>query len=94
MNFNDHKVTWDTNTIPMKGREAAFFHHWRPHLIYLSTNEPQTLRDENSRATNILNAEYKLASSHDAIKTCENLHVDEQHQLEILLKKYEYVIPV
>jgi hypothetical protein len=27
----------------------------------------------------------------DVIKTCENLHVDKQHQLQILLQKYEHL---
>jgi hypothetical protein len=26
MNFNDHTVTWDTNTIPMKDRDTALYH--------------------------------------------------------------------
>jgi hypothetical protein len=26
MNFNDHKVTWDTDTIPMKDRDAELYH--------------------------------------------------------------------
>jgi hypothetical protein len=26
MNFNDHKVTWDTDTIPMKDRGTARYH--------------------------------------------------------------------
>jgi hypothetical protein len=57
----------------------------------MSANEPQTLRDEYSRATKILDVEYKQvsASLDDVIKTCENLHVEEQHQLKILLQKYE-----
>jgi hypothetical protein len=47
MNFNDHTVTWDTDTIPMKDRgtlssvEALI-------EIYMSANETQTLRDEYS----------------------------------------------
>jgi hypothetical protein len=57
----------------------------------MSTNEPQTLSDEYSRATKILDAEYKPASLDDVIKTCENLHVEEQHQLKILLQKYDYL---
>jgi hypothetical protein len=92
MNFNDHTVTWDTDTIPMKDRgtlssvEALI-------EVYMSANEPQTLRNEYSRATKILDAEYKQvsASLDDVIKTCENLHVDEQHQLKILLQKYEHL---
>jgi hypothetical protein len=58
----------------------------------VSANEPQTLRDEYSQATKILDAEYKQvsASLDDVIKTCENLHVEEQHQLKILLQKYEH----
>jgi hypothetical protein len=52
----------------------------------MRANEPQTLRDEYSRATKILDAEYKPASLDDVIKTCENLHVGEQHQLKILLQ--------
>jgi hypothetical protein len=47
------------------------------------------MRDEYSRATKILDAEYNPASLDDAIKTCENLHVEEQNQLKILLQKYE-----
>jgi hypothetical protein len=26
MNFNDHTVTWDTDTIPMKGRDKGLIH--------------------------------------------------------------------
>jgi hypothetical protein len=55
----------------------------------MSANDPQTLRDEYSRATKILDAEYEPASLDDVIKTCENLHVEEQHQLKTLLQKYE-----
>jgi hypothetical protein len=39
----------------------------------------------------ILDAEYKPASLDDVIKTCQNLHVEEQRQLKILLKKYEHL---
>jgi hypothetical protein len=49
------------------------------------------LRDEYSRATKILDAEYEPASLDDVIKTCENLHVEEQHQLKILLQKFEHL---
>jgi hypothetical protein len=47
MNFNDHTVTWDTDTIPIKDRgtlssvEALI-------EVYMIANEPQTLRDEYS----------------------------------------------
>jgi hypothetical protein len=27
MNFNDHTVTWVTDTIPMKDRDTAIYHH-------------------------------------------------------------------
>jgi hypothetical protein len=55
----------------------------------MNANEPQTLRDEYSQATQILDAEYKPASLDDVFKTCENLHVEEKHQLKKLLQKYE-----
>jgi hypothetical protein len=51
----------------------------------------QTLRDEYSRDTKILDDEYKPASLDDVIKTCEILHVEEQHQLKTLLQKYEHL---
>jgi hypothetical protein len=35
--------------------------------------------------------EYKPASLDDIIRTCENLHLEEQHQLKILLQKYEHL---
>jgi hypothetical protein len=54
----------------------------------MSANEPQTLKDEYSRATKHLDAEYKPASLDDVIKTCESLHVEEHHQLKTLLRKY------
>jgi hypothetical protein len=57
-------------------------------------NEPQTLRDEYSQATTTLDTEYKPASLDDVIKTFENLHVEEQHQLQILLQKYEHLFDV
>jgi hypothetical protein len=57
----------------------------------LSANEPQTLRDEYSRATEILDADYKPESLDDVIKACDNFHVEEQHQLKILLQKYEHL---
>jgi hypothetical protein len=60
-------------------------------VVSISAKEPQTLRDEYSRATKILDAEYKPASLDDVIKTCENLHVEEQHQLKALLQKYEHL---
>jgi hypothetical protein len=57
----------------------------------MSANEPQTLRDEYSWASKVLDAEYKPASLDDVIKTCENLHVEEQHQFKILVQKYEHL---
>jgi hypothetical protein len=93
MNFNDHTVTWDTDTIPMKDRDRYTLSSVETLIeVYMSTNEPQTLRNEYSRATEILDAEYKPASLDDVIKTCENLHVEEQLQLKILLQKYEHQV--
>jgi hypothetical protein len=66
MNFNDHTIIWDTDTIPMKDRDTCTLSPVEVLIeVYMSENEPQTLRDEYSRAT----------------KTCENLHVEEKHQL-------------
>jgi hypothetical protein len=30
MNFNDHTVTWDTDSITMKDRDTALYHQKRP----------------------------------------------------------------
>jgi hypothetical protein len=60
----------------------------------MSGNEPQTLRDEYSRATKILVAEYEPESLHDVIKICENLHIEEQHQLKTSLQKYEHTVSI
>jgi hypothetical protein len=88
MTFNDHTVTWDTDTTPMKALlsvEALI-------EVYMSANEPQTLKYEYSQGTKILDAKYILASLDEVIKTCEHVHVEEQHQLEILHHKYEYLL--
>jgi hypothetical protein len=94
MNFNDHTVTWDTDTIPMNDRDTCTLQSVETLIeLYMSANEPQTLRHEYPRATKILDAEYKQTSTNldVVIKTCENLHVEEQHQLKELLQKYEYL---
>jgi hypothetical protein len=92
MNFNNHMVTWDTDTIPMKDRDTCSLSSVEALIeVYMSANEPQTLRDEYSQATTTLDAEYKPATLDDVIKTCEDLHVEEQHQLKALLQKYEHL---
>jgi hypothetical protein len=92
MNFNDHAVSWNIDTIPMKDRDTCTLSSVEALIeVYMSANEPQTPRDEYSRATKILDAEYKQASLDDVIKTYESLHVEEQHQLKTLLQKYEHL---
>jgi hypothetical protein len=90
MIFNYHTVTWNTDNIPMKNRDTCTLSPVDALIeVYMSANKPQMLKDEYSRATKILDAEYKPASLDDVIKTCENLHVEKQHQLKTLLQKYE-----
>jgi hypothetical protein len=60
----------------------------------MSANESQTLRDKYSWTNKILDAEYKPESLDDVIKTCENLHVQEQHQLKILLQNMNICLMV
>jgi hypothetical protein len=49
MNFNEHTVTWDTDTIPMKDRDTSTLSSVEALIeVYMSANEPQTLRDEYS----------------------------------------------
>jgi hypothetical protein len=92
MNFNNHTVTWDTDTIPMKDGDTGTLSSVEALIeVYMIENEPQTLRYEYSQSTKILDAEYKPSSLDDIIKTYENLHVEEQHQLKILPQKYERV---
>jgi hypothetical protein len=58
------------------------------------SNEPKILRDEYSQATKILDAEYEPPRLDDVIKICENLQIEAQHQLQILLQKYEHPVSV
>jgi hypothetical protein len=47
MNFNDHTVTWDTDTIPMKDRDTCTSSSVEALIeVYMISNKPQTLRDE------------------------------------------------
>jgi hypothetical protein len=42
-------VTWDTDTIPMKDRDTYTLSSVEALIeVYMSANEPQTLRDEYS----------------------------------------------
>jgi hypothetical protein len=90
LNFNDHTVTWDTDTIPMKDRgtlntQEAILE------VYLASNEPKSLVDEYLRSTKILDAEYKPAILEEVTQTCTNLNQEEQHKLLELLQKYEHL---
>jgi hypothetical protein len=92
MIFNYHTVTWNTDTIPVKNIDKCTLSSVDALIeVYMSATNPQTLKDEYSQATKILDAEYKPASLDDVIKICENLHVEEHHQLKTLLQKYDYL---
>jgi hypothetical protein len=60
LNFNDHTVTWDIDTIPMKDRGTL---NTQDAIVevYLASNEPKNLVDEFLRSNKILDAEYKPA---------------------------------
>jgi hypothetical protein len=70
MNFNDHTIIWDNDTIPMKDRgtlsstEALI-------EVYMSANEPQTFRDEYTKSKKILDTGYvqRFTTLDDVIKT-------------------------
>jgi hypothetical protein len=94
MNFNDQTVSWDTENRNYSNERHRYntLSSVEPLIeVFMTANEPQTLRDEYSRATKILDSEYKPASLDHVIKTCENLHVEEHHQLKELLPKYEHL---
>jgi hypothetical protein len=57
MSFNEHTVTWDSDNIPMKDSTLSSVEAMID--AYMIANEPKTIRDEYSRATKILDAEYK-----------------------------------
>jgi hypothetical protein len=59
LNFNDKTFTWDTDTIPMKDRGSLNSQKVITE-IYLTANEPQSLLNEFSRSTKILDAERSL----------------------------------
>jgi hypothetical protein len=60
MNFNDHAVPWNIDTIPMKDRDTCTLSSVEALIeVYMSANEPQTPRDEYSRAIKILDSKYK-----------------------------------
>jgi hypothetical protein len=60
MNFNHYTVTWDTDTIPMKDRDICTLSSVEALIeVYMSANQPQTLRYEYSQDTKILDANYK-----------------------------------
>jgi hypothetical protein len=88
LNFNDKTITWDTDTIPMKDRDSLNLQKAITE-IYLNANKPQSLLDEFSCSTKILNAEFKPAILEEVTKTCKNLNEEKQHQLLQVLQKYE-----
>jgi hypothetical protein len=94
MNFNYHTVTWYTDSWHYSNERQRYSILSSLEIlieVYFSANEPQMHRDEYSWATKILDAECKSASLDDAIKTCENLHLEEHHQLKTLLQNYKHL---
>jgi hypothetical protein len=74
---------------PMKDRDTCHLSSLEALIeVNLNSNEPQTLKDKYSHANKILYAKYKQSSAmlDDVIKTFENLHVEEQHLLEVLIQ--------
>jgi hypothetical protein len=52
MNFNDHTVNWNTDTIPVKDRDRSTLSSVEALIeVYMSANGPQMLTDEYSQAT-------------------------------------------
>jgi hypothetical protein len=65
MNFNDHTVTWDIDKSHYSNERQRYSTLSSLEAlieVYMSANEPQTLRDEYSRGTKILDAQYKPES--------------------------------
>jgi hypothetical protein len=90
LNFNDHTVTWDADTILMKDRgtlntQDAILE------VYLDSNEPKSLVDEFWRSTKIPDAEYKPTVLEEVTQMCTNLNKEEQQKLLELLQKYEHL---
>jgi hypothetical protein len=57
MRFNDHSVTWDTDTIPMKDKDAFTLSPLEALIeVYMSTNDPQTIRYKYSQALGYQNS--------------------------------------
>jgi hypothetical protein len=83
LNFNDHTVTWDTDIIPMKDRGSL---NTQDALleVYLLSNQPQSLVNEFSRSTKVLDADSKPAILEDVAQMCENLNSEEQHELSLI----------
>jgi hypothetical protein len=47
INFNDHTITWNTDTIPRKGRDTCTLSSVEALIeVYMIENETKTLRDE------------------------------------------------
>jgi hypothetical protein len=77
MNFNDHTVNWDTDTISFKDSDTSTLLLAEALIaVHLSANDPQTVRGEYSRAIKIIDAE-----------TSEKLQVEEQHQHKDITSK-------
>jgi hypothetical protein len=71
-------IQLNTDTIIIKERDSSNLSASEALIVvYFSANEPQTLRNEYSLATKILDTEYKQSSASidDVIKICENKYM-------------------
>jgi hypothetical protein len=76
-----------TDNLPMKERDTSTLSSVEAMIeVYMSANEPQTLRGEYAQGTKTIDSEYKPARLVDVIRTYENLHVEEQYQLKTFSK--------
>ena len=90
INFNDHMMTWDEATIPMKESGSI------PTLHAADTycNEIFTTDIENevtTQMTRILDAKYKKAHIAKVVADSEHLTTNKQSKLLAVLRRYEKI---
>jgi len=89
MDFNDHSMTIDGQTIPLRAPET-FDDSKRVMNIYREAVEPHATKEETERVTRILDAKYEPADLPKVVEeNCSHLTVKQRKQLLKLLQKHE-----
>jgi hypothetical protein len=86
VNTDEKVITWEGNTIPLKGQlqDTSLLNY----LYSLTIDMSEVLLEAEERQSRILDANYEKIDPDEFVRSLTNLSAKEQKELSLVLKKY------